>query len=172
MAFGAQLPQPGVGLVELLPCALADRLECFEILDPADPQQAMIEKSLRVRQDDLPISVVLDLLIGLVADAHRAHPAITVECGRLTLDQRRLAADTVERLNVAPRRIVDDVAQIFEIAFEHVERAEPVERLHGVISVANPAVAIVPVAPRSGMFRNRRRQRRDDRAGLLLMGIF
>jgi hypothetical protein len=57
---------------------------------------------------------MLDLLIGLVADPNRAHGAVAGE--RLDpLDQRRLAADAVERLDMpAPRRI-DDVAEIFEI---------------------------------------------------------
>ena len=65
--------------------------------------------------------------------------------------------------------LVDDVAQIGEIAFEHVERAEPVQRLDGVISVADPAVAIVPVAARIGRLGDRGGQRGDDRAGLLVL---
>jgi hypothetical protein len=68
--------------------------------------------------------------------------------------------------------IVDDVAQIFEIGFQHVERAEPVERLHRVISVADPAVAIVPVALRIGMFGDRGGERGDDRAGFLVLAEF
>src|SRR3546814_20716764 len=70
-------------------------------------------------------------------------------------------------LDMPAGRIVDDVAQIFEIAFEHVERAAPVQRLHGVISVANPAEAVIPVAPPIGIFGDRRGARGDDRAGLL-----
>ena len=66
-------------------------------------------------------------------------------------------------------RVLDDVAQVFEIAFEHVERAEPVERLHRVIGVADPAVAIVPVALRVGVLGDRGGQRGDDRAGFLVL---
>ncbi len=66
-------------------------------------------------------------------------------------------------------RILDDVAQIFEIALQHVERAQPVERLHGVIGVADPAVAIVPVAPGIGMLGDRGGERGDDRAGFLML---
>src|SRR3546814_9276723 len=44
----------------------------------------------------------------------------------------------IERLDMATRGTVDDVAQIGEIFFEHVERAEAVERLHRIIGIANP----------------------------------
>src|SRR6185436_11221911 len=81
----------------------------------------------------------------------------------------RLSADPIERLDMPTLGVVDDIAQIFEIAFEYVERAEPVERLDGVIGVANPAVAIIPVALRSGMFGDRGGQRRDDRPGFLML---
>ena len=68
-----------------------------------------------------------------------------------------------------PLRLVDDVAQIAEIVFEHVERAEPVQRLDRVISVADPAVAIVPVAAAVRRLGDRGGQRGDDRAGLLVL---
>ena len=66
-------------------------------------------------------------------------------------------------------RVVDDVAQIAEIAFEHVQRAEPVQRLNGVIGVANPAIAIIPVALRTCVLGNGGRQGGDDRACLFVL---
>ena len=65
--------------------------------------------------------------------------------------------------------LVDDVAEIAEIVFEDVECAEAVERLHRIISVADPAVAIVPVAAAVGRFRNRGGEGGDDGAGLLML---
>src|SRR3546814_19166359 len=70
---------------------------------------------------------------------------------------------------MSARGAVDDIAQIGEIFFEHVERAEAVERLHRIISVANPAEAIVPVAPAVRRFGDRSGERGDDRAGLFML---
>ena len=44
-----------------------------------------------------------------------------------------------------------------------------VERLHGVVGVADPAVAVVPVTLRMRRFGDRGGQRRDDRAGFLML---
>src|SRR3546814_3893944 len=100
----------------------------------SDWSSDVCSSDLHIGKHDLAIGVVLHLLVRLVADAHRPHPAIAVERLRLIFDQPSFAADAVERLDMPAGRIVDDVAQIFEIAFEHVERAEPVQRLHGVRS--------------------------------------
>ena len=48
--------------------------------------------------------------------------------------------------------------------------ADAVERLDHEIGVAQPAIAIVPVAPGIGRFRQRGGQRRHDAAGLLEIG--
>src|SRR3546814_2665505 len=79
---------------------------------------------LGVRKDYLPIGVVLDLLIGLVADPYRPHAAIAVDRRFLPFDQRGFAAHSIDRLETATRRAVHDVAQIFEIAFQNIERAQ------------------------------------------------
>ena len=71
---------------------------------PRHAEQPLVEERLDVGQDDLAIGVVLDLLIGLVADAHRPHAAIAGEAGLDPLDQRRLAADAVERLDMPALR--------------------------------------------------------------------
>jgi len=115
--FGAQLPQASVGLVVRLPRAVADQFEALKVLLAGHPEQPLVEECLHVRQDDLAVRVVLDLLVCLVADAHRAHAAIAGQVAFDPLDQRRLAADSVERLDMATLGRIDDVAQIFEIAF-------------------------------------------------------
>ncbi len=76
MALGAQLPQPCVRLVVFGPGPLADTFERVEILDARHAEQARVEERLHVGQHDLAVRVVLDLFIGLVADAHRPHGAI------------------------------------------------------------------------------------------------
>src|SRR3546814_7932394 len=61
----------------------------------------------------------------------------------------------------------DLVGDIAEIAFHRLGGAEPVEGVHHEICIAQPAVAVVPVAAGVRGFGNGRRQRRDDGAGLL-----
>ena len=54
------------------------------------------------REDHLPVDVVLDVLVGLVANAHRLLTAEALEVTKLLLDELGLAIDPVERLqNVA-----------------------------------------------------------------------
>src|SRR3546814_6637792 len=55
------------------------------------------------------------------------------------------------------------------IAFQNIERAQPVERLHRVIGVAYPAIAIVPVPARIGIFGNGRGERGDDGPRFLML---
>src|SRR3546814_6873548 len=66
-------------LVVHRPCDLADAFEAFEIALVGHAEQSLVEKALHRRQHDLAVSVVLDLLIGGVADPHRSHAAITGE---------------------------------------------------------------------------------------------
>src|SRR6185503_11471354 len=46
-------------------------------------------------------------------------------------------------------------------------RVEAIERVDDEVAVAQPAVAVVPVAARAGGLGNRRRDRGDDRAGVV-----
>src|SRR3546814_7781961 len=69
----------------------------------------------------------------------RPHAAKTVEIGYDPFGEADLAAHPIERLDMATLFIIDDVAQIFEISLQHVQRAQPVQRLNRVIGVANPA---------------------------------
>src|SRR3546814_5098947 len=63
---------------------------------------------------------------------------------------------------MAAPRTVDDVAEVDEIAFQNVQRAQPVQRLHRVIGVLDPAIAIVPVAAAVSMFGNAGGQRSEE----------
>ena len=124
---GAEFPQAGVGLVVHLPRPDPDLLQRREVLDGRLAEQAFVEECLGVGQDDLAISVMLDLGESGIADPHRAHPAIAGQRRRFTLVEPRCARHCVERLDVPALRLIDDIAQIAQIIFEHVERAEPVQ---------------------------------------------
>ena len=169
MRFGAQFPQPGVGLVVQLERAVADFLERFEIFHAGHAHQPVVDKGLHRAEHDLAIGVMLFLAVGGIAHAHRAHAAIAAKRIRFALFQPRIAAHVVERLDIAGLAAVDDVAQIFEIGFQHVQRADAVQRLDRIIGIAHPAVAIVPVAATVRMFGNGGGQRRHDRAGILML---
>ena len=143
---GAQLPQAGVRLVVDGEGALADPLQRLEVGEGRRPQQALVEEGLDVGEHDLAVDVVLDVLVGLVADPHRAHAAVAGQGVDDALGQGRLVADAVDRLDVAAAGGVDDVAQVAEIVLEDVDRAQAIERLDDIVGVADPAVAVVPVA--------------------------
>ena len=74
-----QLPDPGVGPVEHRGRLLAERLEPVEqdLVPGAD--EPPVEEDVRGREDGGAVHVVLNLPVGLVADAYRPHPAIPGE---------------------------------------------------------------------------------------------
>ncbi len=86
----------------------------------ADAQEAGIKEGLGQRQDHLAIDIMLVMFIGLVADAHRPHAAIALHVGCDALGQVALQGDAVERLDMAAGGLVGQVAQIDEVAFQHV----------------------------------------------------
>ena len=61
-----------------------------------------------------------------------------------------------------------DVDQVAQVILHRRDFGEPVERADDEEGVAQPAVAVVPVALGSGRFGNAGRHRRHDRAGLLV----
>jgi hypothetical protein len=146
----AELPEAGVGLVVHGEGAVAHRLQGVEVLHRAGAQQPLVEEGLDQRQDDLAVDVVLVVLVRLVADAHRAHAAIARQGLGDALADGGLQPHAVDRLHLARRRLVDEVAQVAEVVLQHVRRAQPVQRADHVVGVADPAVAVVPVAPRPG----------------------
>src|SRR5690606_38437848 len=73
---GSELPQAGIGLIVLLPGALADALQCLEVLASSHAEEPLIKEGLDVAKNDLAVGIVLDLLIGLVADPNRPHATI------------------------------------------------------------------------------------------------
>src|SRR5207245_9007179 len=72
----AQLPDAGVRVVVELGCLLAEGLEAAEQDLPAPAHQPAIEEHVRGGEDGRAVDVVLHLALGVIADAHRAHPAV------------------------------------------------------------------------------------------------
>ena len=108
--------------------------------------QALVEEQLRRREDHRAVHVVLHLLGGEIAEAHRAHAAITGQRRGDLLLGARIAGDAVQRLQRVGGRRGDDVIDVMQIGLHGARGAEAVERLHHEVAVAQPAIAIVPVA--------------------------
>ena len=66
-----------------------------------------------------------------------------------------------------PIGVDGDVGDVVDVLFHRLRRAEAIERLDDEEGIAQPAVAIVPVALRAGRLGDRRRMGGDDGAGLL-----
>src|SRR3546814_1312589 len=132
----------------------------------------LVEIGLNRGQDDLTISVMLNLLEGLITDANRTQAPITGQGRLFPLLQPSITAHIIKRLDMAVLGpgpcVIDDVAQIGEISFQHIKRAEPVQRLNRVIGIANPAIAIIPITPAIGVFGNRGGESRDNGAGFFM----
>src|SRR5881296_1319496 len=106
----AQLPQAGVGLVEQGGSALAELLELAEQRLVASQREPRVEEHVRRGEDGRTVDVVLDLGIRLIADPHRPHAAVTGQRSDFALLDPRLAADRVDRLQVAAVGARGDIA--------------------------------------------------------------
>lgn len=109
---GAELPQACVGLVVHGEGPLPDLLQGVEILDRARAQQALVIEGLNQGQDDLTVDVVLQVLMGLIADPNGLHAAIALDRIDDALADARLQPHAIDRLDMAAGRGVDEVAQI------------------------------------------------------------
>jgi len=164
---GAQLPHAGVGLIVEAPGLLAHAFELGEVAQVGAPEQAMVEERLRRAQHDVAVDVVLEVLVRLVADAHRTHAAITRERRHGAFGEDLLEADPVERLDVAATGAAHDVVEPAQVVFHRPHFREAVQRPDDEERVAQPAEAVVPVATGVGRFGDAGRHGRDDRPGLL-----
>ena len=163
----AQLPQARVRLIEDLGCTAAQRLEPFEQRDVAAVGEALVEEDMGCRENGRTVDVVLHLPPGIVADAHRPHAAIPRQARHLRLGECRVAVDAVDGLQRSIAAAGHDVEDVTEVALHGVGGIEPVERIDDEIAVAQPAIAIVPVASRRRRLGYRCRHRGDDRAGVV-----
>jgi hypothetical protein len=114
------------------------------------------------------VRVVLLLAVGEVAGAHRPDAAVAGKRGHDALVERGIAGDRVDRLQCAVGRVRRDRREVAHVAFHRRRRAEAVQRVDDEVAVAQPAIAVVPVALGVRRLRDRRRHRGDDRAGVLV----
>jgi hypothetical protein len=78
-------------------------------------------------------------------DAHRAHAAVTGQPLGFALVQLRFEPDAVHRLQV--RALAgDEVEDVADVLLHRRRRAQAIERAHDEGRVAQPAIAVVPVA--------------------------
>ena len=145
----------------------AQRLEALEERQVAALHETLVEKHVRCREDRGAVDVVLHLLEGRVADAHGPHAVIAGERVDDALGQHRIAADCVNGLQFVAGGARGDIRDIGQVALHRGRRTQAVERIDDEVAVAQPAIAIVPVAPAAWRFGDRRRHGGDDRAGVV-----
>ena len=115
---------------------------------------------------DLAVDVELELLGRGVADADRPRALVAGQLVELELGQAPLAADPVHDLD--RRRVAGaDAQQEVAEGQRLVGVAGGEQRLEREHRVAQPAVAVVPVAHAADVLGQRRRRRGDHRAGRL-----
>ncbi len=160
LRLAAHLPDAAVRLLPVLDRRLDRSLEDR----PHDLGQEVARLRVQVdRIEHRAPHVVLHLLVRGVADAHRPRPLVATQVVDGLLGQLVLATDPVHDLQVLlPRRHVgDEIEEIVRLAGE----AERVEAPQHEGPVANPRVAVVPVALAADRLRQRGRGRRKQRAG-------
>ena len=101
--------------------------------------------------------VVLALVVGAVADPHRARIVVAGQMMQLLLDQRALTADGVHHLQQVAFTVVraghvGDEREVVRLAVQ-AQRVQTPQRER---RVTNPGVAVVPVAFALRGFRQRR----------------
>ena len=125
-------------------------------------------KGLGRAQHHVAIHVVLKMLLRLVAHAHRPHAPVAAQVGHDLLGQFVLQAQAIERLNVAAACAHHNVEEPAHIVFHGADFRQAVERADDKKSIAQPAVAVVPVAPAARCLRDAGGHGRHDGAGVLV----
>ena len=132
---------------------------------PQAARQALA--ALRVEQDRVErraVDVVLALVERPVADADRPRPGVAREVVARRLGEVAAPVDPVHDLQPAVRVGLEVGDELHELVGLPVE-VEVVQRLQGERRVAQPGVAVVPVALAARRLGQRGRQRRHGRAG-------
>ena len=154
------LPDPVVG-------PLPDRLDVLDDGAPPRPHPRLdCAQHLRGREqdgDDLAVDVQLELLGCRVADPHRLGALVAGKLRQLVLGQPPLAADPVHDLDL--RRVAGAGTQQVVAERDRLVGVPGCEqRLQRKHRVAQPAIAVVPVAHSADVLRQRRRRRGDEGA--------
>ena len=160
-ALAADLPDPVVRLAprlrEMVEQPALDR-------PPLRVDRQAVLARLVEAVEHLAVDVELQLAARRVADPHRLRALVAVEPRQLELAQAPLARDAVHDLDVGriardrPDQPAPPLSRLVRVVA--VEECEQRER-----RVAQPAVAVVPVAHGADPLRQRGRRRGDDAAG-------
>ena len=160
LRLAPHLPDSAVGLLPV-PDRTLD-----EALDPA-PRGAreLLGQSLsrvdRDRVDEHAPHVVLALVVRPVPDPHRLRPAVAVQVVERRLGELALAADPVHDLQLGLGRLLDQERVVLVRLPVEAEREQAPEHER---RVADPGVAVVPVALAPGCLRQGRGGRREHGA--------
>ena len=161
-APAAHLPDALVGLRPVVAHPVGEAAQVLpEVV--ADRGAVLVVEVDGVHQ--LAVDVELELLHRAVADAHRARALVAGEVLEHRLLAHGLAADVVHDLQ-GPR-LVQLAAALGEPLHEVaglLGEADPHERVDGEGRVADPHVAVVPVADAAEVLGQRAGRRRDHRA--------
>src|SRR5258706_91313 len=101
-------------------------------------REPRVEENVSCREDGRAVDVVLDLGVGLIADPHRTHAAVAGQRRDFALLDARLAADVVDRLQVAAVGARGDIDDVVEVALHRPRRLHPVQGAHHEVRVAQP----------------------------------
>ena len=156
----AHLPYPTVGRLPVFNRALHRALQDR----PHDLRQVVARLGVQVhRVEHRAPHVVLLLVVRAVADPDRLRSLVSAEVIESLLSQLVLAADAVHDLEVflAGRDVRDEIEEVVRLA----GKAERVKAPQHEGAVADPRVAVVPVALAADGLRQRRGRRRKKRAG-------
>ncbi len=164
LRLAAHLPDAAVGFAPVL-----DRL--LDLLLEHRPQRlgdllARLGVQIHRVQHRAP-DVVLHLVVGAVADPHRAGVVVAGQVVQLLFDQAAFAADGVHHLKwmaftvVGAGHVGDEREEVVGLAVQ-AQRVQAPQRER---RIAHPGVAVVPVAFALRGFRQRRGRRRQQRAG-------
>jgi hypothetical protein len=163
----AKLPRTGVGLESRQSGAFAQGFQAVEERRVARAGQPPIEEHLRHGEDDAAVGVVLDLLLGEIADAHRPHAAVSGQTIDDPLGQRLARHDAINRLETPVGFAGRHIGDVVDVVFHRQGGAQSIECMHDKVGVAQPAVAVIPCTSAVRRFRDRGRECGDDAAGLL-----
>ena len=164
LRLAAHLPDAAVGLAPVL-----DRL--LDLVLQHRPQligHLLARLGVQVhRVEHGAPDVVLLLVVGAVADPHRAGVVVAGQVVQFVLDQAALAADRVHHLQrvafavVDPGHVGDEREEVVGLAVQP-QRVQTPQRER---RVAHPGVAVVPIAFALRGFRQRRGAGRQQGAG-------
>ena len=138
---------------------------------PVQPRSATCSPTAVAGEDAvhrLAVDVELQLVGGAVADPHRARAAVArpvLEHLLLEIARPVDPVHDVERAARAAGMLADPIAQPHPELLRLLDEPDAQQRAHRERGIADPGVAVVPVALAADLLGQRRRRRRDQPPG-------